>query len=146
MPAGCTGELQPLDVEVNLQLKGFLRDCFTKWYADCVTEALKAEPHDLQQAVKSVKPDLRLSVMKPKHAGWIMDAISCLQQKPEVDKSAWRHTGITEALQVYPSHNKTASIPLVVPTSPQSHQIISATTNSSGILDVWLERDVKTWC
>ena len=41
VPANCTGELQPLDVSSNRDLKGYLKQLFSDWDADEVTKQLK---------------------------------------------------------------------------------------------------------
>ena len=40
VPAGCTGELQPLDTTVNCAFKKQLNSCFSSWCAKQVSEAL----------------------------------------------------------------------------------------------------------
>ena len=40
IPAGCTGELQPLDVGVNQEFKQLMKNLFSRWYAEEVREAL----------------------------------------------------------------------------------------------------------
>ena len=40
IPAGCTGELQPLDISVNDVFKKKLKLCFSHWYANEVSTAL----------------------------------------------------------------------------------------------------------
>ena len=53
IPAKCTDKLQPLDFSVNKASKDFLRSKFQNWYA--------------QEVV-----DLRLSVVKPLGARWMI--------------------------------------------------------------------------
>jgi hypothetical protein len=58
VPPNCTDRLQPLDLSINKAVKDSLRSQFQLWYADCITEQLKAK--------SDVTPvDLRLSIMKP---------------------------------------------------------------------------------
>ena len=40
VPAGCTGELQPLDVGVNQDFKQLMKNSFSRWYAQEVREAI----------------------------------------------------------------------------------------------------------
>lgn len=40
IPAGCTGELQPLDVSFNDELKVAIKSNFSQWYANEIKEAL----------------------------------------------------------------------------------------------------------
>ena len=41
VPASCTGELQPLDVGINDQFKGLLKQEFSQWYATEVQQAMR---------------------------------------------------------------------------------------------------------
>ena len=67
IPAGCTGDLQPLHVTVNQVYKVELTQHFTQWYAGEVKKGLR-EGND----VADIKVDLCLSVVKPIHAKWLM--------------------------------------------------------------------------
>ena len=40
MPAGCTGELQALDLSVTEELKAVMKSSFYCWYANEVKQAL----------------------------------------------------------------------------------------------------------
>ncbi len=75
VPAGCTGELQPLDVTLN-DFKKELRSCFSSWYAKKVKEELEAGV-DIQE----MKIDLRISLLKPIHANWLMDVFKLKMQE-----------------------------------------------------------------
>jgi hypothetical protein len=61
VPAGCTGELQPLDVSGNKEFKDHLKSSFTPWYADKVAVSLETN-------TPMGKIDLKLSTIKPLHA------------------------------------------------------------------------------
>ena len=71
IPPSCTGELQPLDLTVNQVFKQELKACFIRWYAGLVKDQLR----DGVQ-LENIKPDLRISVLKPLHANWLIQAIS----------------------------------------------------------------------
>ena len=71
MPAHCTGELLPLDLTVNQVFKQELKECFIKRYAGLVKDQL-GDGVELE----NIKPDLRISVLKPLHAHWLIEAIS----------------------------------------------------------------------
>ena len=92
VPANCTGELQPLDVSCNGDLKGYLKQLFSEWYADEVTKQLKEGG--------SVKINLQLSVMKPLHANWILQAWHMLNEKTHIVKLGWEKTGLSGAVGV----------------------------------------------
>ena len=71
IPAGCTGELQPLDLTFNDQFKGKMKALFADWYAAEVEAVLKdGVSHD------KVKVDLKASAAKPRHARWLITAMS----------------------------------------------------------------------
>ena len=65
---------------LNAPLKVSLRNSFTKWYGDKVSTPINANGNNIDVAVKAVHPDFRLSIMKPVHGRWIIDAISALQE------------------------------------------------------------------
>ena len=51
VPAGCTGELQPLDITFNDPFKREMKELFTKWYAAIVKKEL-----DQGKDVSTIKP------------------------------------------------------------------------------------------
>ena len=98
VPANCTGELQPLDISVNQAYKSNLRNAFTDWYAGKVAEAIKKHDNDITPAVADVQPDLRMSVVKPLHAGWVMDAHFAVARQDKLITAGWAKAGLLEAL------------------------------------------------
>jgi hypothetical protein len=99
VPANCTSELQPLDLSVNKVFKDHLKNSFTNWYGDCVAEAIKEFDDDVESAVAALRPDLRLSTLKPIHARWLIDSISHLNTTPSIVCRGWEEAGIFGALQ-----------------------------------------------
>lgn len=81
VPASCTGELQPLDVGLNDQFKGLLKQEFSRWYAYEMQEAMRQGI-----PISGIKVDLRASLMKPLHASWLMSVISTLSDKHDTVK------------------------------------------------------------
>ena len=65
VPPNCTNRLQPMDVSVNKAVKNFLRQQFHMWYAEQVCEQLPKNRDD-----ETV--DLKLSIVKPLGASWII--------------------------------------------------------------------------
>lgn len=63
VPAGCTGDLQPLDLAVNDEYKGLMKAQFTDYYADEVAAEIDNETVSESETYK-----LKLSVLKPLHA------------------------------------------------------------------------------
>ncbi len=88
VPAGCTGELQPLDLSVNADFKVTMKKQFTTWYADSVAANLK-EPDTAYKRV-----DLRISVMKPIHARWVVTTFDTLKKDREIVLRGWRQAGL----------------------------------------------------
>ena len=60
--AGCTGELQPLDVGVNQDFKNLMKNSFARWYAEEVRQAMR---HG--DTIDDIKVDLRASLIKSLH-------------------------------------------------------------------------------
>ena len=87
VPANTTDRLQPLDISVNKPAKDFLRNQFQEWYADQVCQQLKG--------AKAVQPvDLKLSVMKPLGAKWMIKLFDHFCARPEVIVNGFRAAGI----------------------------------------------------
>lgn len=81
VPANCTSELQPLDVAVNAPFKFLLKERFNDWFSDQVCAAIKKHPSDEKKVAAEVALDLRLCVIKPVHARWMIDAFAQLETK-----------------------------------------------------------------
>ena len=77
VPGNCTDRLQPLDVSVNKPAKDFLRAKFQQWYSDKIRDSLDSTN-------KEGVVDLKLSVVKPLGAQWLMDLYDYMLQKPEL--------------------------------------------------------------
>ena len=76
VPGNCTDRLQPLDVSVNKSAKDFLREKFQTWYSDQVCSNLDDG--------KDTGVDLKMSVVKPLGAEWLIDLYNYLLSKPEI--------------------------------------------------------------
>ena len=87
VPASCTGELQPLDLTVNQVFKKELKACFTKWYADVVKGELEKRVE-----LGLIKPDIRISILKPLHARWLMEVIA------KVPATGFEKAGIKDSI------------------------------------------------
>ena len=91
VPANCTDRLQPLDVSVNKPAKDFLREQFHEWYSEQVCQKI-------EQNTTGTPVDLRLSVMKPLGAQWMIKLIDNLHSKPEIIINGFKKTGIVDCL------------------------------------------------
>ena len=87
IPANCTDKLQPMDLSINKSFKDYLRNQFSKWYSSKVFEQSQPNP-----------VDLRLSVLKPLSAIWIMNAYGYLVDNKEIIKNGFKDAGITDVL------------------------------------------------
>ena len=91
VPANCTDRLQPLDVSVNKPAKTFLRQQFHKWYAERICQHLQDKTY--------VTPvDLRLSVVKPLGAQWMIQLYEYMKSKPDIVQNGFRAVGIIDCI------------------------------------------------
>ena len=74
IPNNCTDVLQPLDLYMNKSLKDHLRSKFQSWYSEQVSKQINdgKQPED-------IKVGMKLSMMKPLSARWIMSAYDYLR-------------------------------------------------------------------
>ena len=93
IPPNCTDRLQPLDLSVNKAAKEFLQKKFQNWYATQVCV-------QLDEKLEKEAIDLRLSVMKPLGAKWIIELYDYLKGKPDVIKNGFKEAGILDCVKV----------------------------------------------
>ena len=86
VPANCT---DPMDVSVNKPVKSFLRKQFQEWYA---CEQLREPPTQVDPV------DLRLSIVKPLGAQWMMKVYDYMKSNPEIIRNRFKGAGITDFL------------------------------------------------
>lgn len=91
VPANCTDRLQPMDLSVNKPFKDQLKTSFQYWYSDQVRM-------QLMQIGEHRPVDLRLSVLKPMGAKWLINAFAYIQDNPDIIKNGFKEAGITDAL------------------------------------------------
>ena len=87
IPPNCTDRLQPLDLSVNKAAKEFLRRKFHEWYAKQVCL-------QLQQNGKQSPIDLRLSIVKPLGAQWMVELYDYLKSKPDTIRNGFKEAGL----------------------------------------------------
>lgn len=97
VPANMTNIFQPLDVSVNKAAKNVIKKSYSQFYTTEVRDQLTSgvSPHD-------IKVDLRISILKPKHAQWIVRIFDRFQSDrgAAIIKAGFRRAGITEALEM----------------------------------------------
>jgi hypothetical protein len=67
---------------VNAQFKTMMKDRFVAWYSQQLAEDLKKHA------------DLKLSIIKPIHARWMIDVFTNLRQQESLIKSGFSKAGI----------------------------------------------------
>ena len=95
IPPNMTNFFQPLDITVNGVAKKFMRKKFTTYYASVVKQQL-----DSGRKIDEVDIDLRLTVIKPLHAQWLVDLFNFLTSTKgtEVILKGWKKAGVTGLL------------------------------------------------
>lgn len=88
IPPNCTDRLQPLDLSINKAVKDHLRSQFQAWYAQEIC-------HQFQEHEERKPVDLRMNVVKPLSARWMVSAYECIESKPEIIKNGFKEAGIT---------------------------------------------------
>ena len=95
VPANMTHFFQPLDLTVNREAKKFMKDQFTSWYSAQIQSQL-----DSGVVLDDVDVDLRLSVLKPIHATWIVSMynhLSSSEGRQSIAKG-WKKAGVTDVV------------------------------------------------
>ena len=78
-------------------MKTFTKHKFNEWYANEISSQL-----DAGVALESVDIKMKLSIMKPIHAGWLVELYNQMTTEDGkwVIMSGWRATGIADAVQL----------------------------------------------
>ena len=89
---------QPLDVQggPNGYVKRFMKKKFTLWYSDQVIRAL-----DEGKDIKDVEISLKLSIVKPLHAKWLIEMYDYITSSEgrDVCLKGWKVAGILDAAE-----------------------------------------------
>ena len=85
---------QSLDIHVNKAAKSFVSVKYNSWLANEVLKQLRAV-----KAAVDVKVSLKLSVIKPLLAKWIVDLHKTLKDDKEMAINGFRSARITEAIE-----------------------------------------------
>ena len=96
VPVNMTNHLQPLDLTVNGYVKRFMRARFNSWYSSQPRRQL-----DGGKQLQDIDVPLRLSILKPFHAEWLVDCYNHMTTTAgrNIILSGWKSAGIMEALQ-----------------------------------------------
>ena len=97
VPANLTYLFQPLDVQgLNDHVKRFMKKKFTLWYSDQVIRAL-----DEGKDIKDVEISLKLSIVKPLHAKWLIEMYNHMTSSEgrDVCLKGWKVAGILDATE-----------------------------------------------
>ena len=89
VPGNCTDRLQPLDVSVNKSVKEYLRGKFQAWYAERVHSLIDSCASD-------AVVDLKMSIVKPLGAGWLMEMYDFMSTKPEIIVNGFKGAGLLQ--------------------------------------------------
>ena len=93
VPNNWTNYFQPLDLTVNKSSKDFLRKETEGWYSQEIVKQMEAEKRSDQ-----IKVDVRVSVVKPLHAKWIVKYYDNARTKPQLIINGWKESGIIDHL------------------------------------------------
>ena len=94
IPHNLTNKFQPLDISVSKAAKPFISDKYNFWLTNEVPQQFRAG-----KTAGNVKVCLKLSVIKPLHAKWIVDLYNTLKDDKEMTITGFRSAGITEAIE-----------------------------------------------
>ena len=112
VPANLKYLFQPLDVQggPNGYVKRFMKKKFTLWYSDQVIRAL-----DESKDIKDVEISLKLSIVKPLYAKWLIEMYNHMTSSEgrDVCLKGWKVAGILDAAgkgleelpNLYPFHD-----------------------------------------
>ena len=78
VPKNMTHLLQPLDLTTNASFKKYEKRAFSEYFTPCIMEALTNYP---DRDVTTIKVDLRLSTLKPRHAKVMTDMYQHLKSE-----------------------------------------------------------------
>ena len=95
VPVNMTNIFQPLDLTVNGSFKSLMKRKFTEWYSKETGKQLEENV-----PIEDIEIKLKVSVLKPLHASWLMEAYNHLTSSAvrEIIANGWKSAGITEAV------------------------------------------------
>jgi len=94
VPNNWTNYFQPLDLTVNKSSKDFLRNEAQSWYSQEIVKQMEAGKRSDQ-----IKVDVRISVVKPLHAKWVVKYYDYARNNPQIIINGWKESGIMGMLE-----------------------------------------------
>ena len=76
VPANMTDKYQPLDSTVNKRIKSIIKNCYNSWFSQQVMDQLSTGVSPTEIKIKQP-----ISIIKPLHAGWIINAYEDLRSE-----------------------------------------------------------------
>ena len=86
IPPNCTDRLQPLDLSINKPAKDFVKQKFQEWYSQEICKQLNDGSNE--------PVDMRLSIMKPIGAQWLLEMYEYFKSHPNLIINGFRAAGI----------------------------------------------------
>ena len=93
VPNNWTNYFQPLDLTVNKNSKDFLRQEAQSWYSQEIVKQMEAGKRP-----DEIKFDVRISVVKPLHAKWIVKYCDYARNNTDLIINGWKESGIINKL------------------------------------------------
>lgn len=93
VPAYMTYFFQPLDLTVNRAAKNLTKKEFVSHYSRCIQQEL-----DAGESLKDIEVDLRLTVVKPLHAQWLVNVYNFFStdEGRSIVTKGWKKSGILD--------------------------------------------------
>jgi len=95
VPNNLTDKFQMLDLNVNGHAKSFLNKKFEEWYSLEISKQI-----DSGRDVYEVNVPLKMSIIKPIHAKWLLGLYDYLRNNKEMIIKSFEMAGITEAMNM----------------------------------------------
>ena len=95
VPTNMASIFQLLDLTVNDSFKSLMKIKFTEWYSKEIGKQLEENI-----PIEGIETKLNISVLKPLHASWLMEAYNHVTSSAgrEIIANGWKSAGITEAV------------------------------------------------
>ena len=124
-----TSDYQTLDATVNKYAKTFQKKKFGDWYCNEMSRQL-----DAGVDLASVVIKLKLSMLKPLHAGWMVDLYNQMttEDGKRIILAGWRATDILDAVRLGVANPSLTAEPISIATNLQAVSLLSEEENRIG--------------